>query len=160
MSECGFVTSLIVPTVRNNSSRTATTKKNRCPCRAIADKPSNPRENGGDDEALERSRSAFESMLSLELKPKSGKNGQCNCIWCGGTKLRKCSWCDGKGYRNEFVQKSWEQLSLDIEKMQTEGETFEPPEKVPVQCTACSGSKKLRCAYCRGSGIGSYGHAY
>lgn len=27
-------------------------------------------------------------------------------------------------------------------------------------CSACKGSKQLRCRYCFGSGVGSYGHAY
>lgn len=138
-------------------------RRNRCPIRAIANQPPTPGEDFGDDGSLSRSRTAFENMLNLQLTPQGGKDGKCDCIWCEGTKKRKCSWCDGRGFREEMAQKSWEQLSIDIEKMQSEGgdpQFIEAPQRIPVQCSACSGSKKLRCGYCRGSGIGSYGHAH
>lgn len=100
-------------------------------------------------------------MLNVEMKTREGHDGKCACIWCDGTKQRRCSWCEGKGVRHEMVTKSWEELSRDIERIQSgELARMEEPEKIPVRCSACSGSKKLRCAYCRGSGVGSYGHAY
>lgn len=129
----------------------------------MTEQPSPPGEDFGDDGSLSRSRAAFEKMLKLELKPQANKNGQCDCIWCEGTKKRRCSWCDGRGFREEMAQKSWEQLSIDIENMHSEGgepQFMKAPEKIPVQCSACSGTKKLRCAYCRGSGTGFYGHAH
>lgn len=142
-----------------NSTVTSGTRKNRCPTRATADRPKKERETGGDEEALERSRSKFEDMFKQEIKDKKGSKGQCDCIWCDGSKKRRCSWCEGKGFRLESIHKSWEELSSDIANL-AEGQHAEAPKKVPVRCSACSGSKKLRCAYCRGSGIGSYGHGH
>lgn len=160
MSESAFIsgTPVIRSSRHRNKTLTAGTRKNRCPTRAIADRPKG-REEGSDEDALERSRAKFEEMFSRELKADASTKGQSECIWCEGTKVRRCSWCEGKGFRLESVHKSWEELSMDIEKL-SEGQRAEAPKKVPVQCSACSGSKKLRCAYCRGSGIGSYGHAH
>lgn len=143
------------------SEKRKNTSPLRPPLKAVTDAPDDSKDDA-DDGQLAKSRAAFEQMLKLELTPKSDSKGQCKCIWCDGTKQRKCSWCDGKGVRYEIVNKTWEQLRMDIERMQKSDDPvpLEEPKRVPVQCSACSGTKKLRCAYCRGSGIGSYGHAY
>lgn len=147
--------------LKSQPLRTKARRDNCCAIRASIDTPETPA-NGDEKNPLESSRMALEKMLKADMKSSTGSEGQCECIWCHGTKERRCSWCDGKGFRHEMVQKTWEELSEDIEKMQAspEPQPMKLPEKVPVQCSACSGSKKLRCAYCRGSGIGSYGHAY
>lgn len=148
---------------------TRETYKHTCPLRAMAGASSPPpppssgdQGNGKQEgEGLSGAQATLEKLLSVEMKPSEGRDGQCPCIWCNGTKQRRCSWCEGKGVRHEIITKSWEELSSDIEKLQSGEATFmEAPQKIPVTCSACSGSKKLRCAYCRGSGIGSYGHAY
>lgn len=163
MTSSAFVTGL--PTSVRTSRRRRdgpSGRHNRSSVRATASQPPAPRDDRSDDDSLAKSRAAFEKMYGLDLTSEGGKSGHCACIWCSGTKERRCSWCGGKGYREELPQKSWEQLSMDIEKM-NEGDNqhfMELPKKVPVQCSACSGSKKLRCAYCRGSGIGSYGHSH
>lgn len=117
-------------------------------------------ERGGEDKDIAKMRQQFEKSLKVDLKAKKGKDGKCTCIWCDGTAKRKCTWCKGKGYREEIVHNSWEQLALDIQKMEEEGTPMEEAKTMKVQCSACSGTKQLRCIYCRGSGIGSYGHAY
>ena len=117
-------------------------------------------ENDKNKEEMDSTKASLEKSLLLELKSKNEGNGQCDCIWCDGTKQRMCKWCDGKGVRYEYVHKSWDELAVDIEKMQNGAEPMKAPEKVAVVCSACTGSKKLRCAYCRGSGVGSYGHGY
>lgn len=114
------------------------------------------------DRYIKQAKVVLEKLLEKDIEAKPGKDGRCECIWCNGRKKRKCSWCNGKGVRYELAQKSWEDIAMEIEKMR-ENKDLEPQkelEKVPVQCSACSGTKELRCAYCRGSGIGSYGHAY
>lgn len=111
---------------------------------------------------VQQARDYFDKTWHLVLVPTKSKRGECDCIWCQGTKMRKCSWCAGKGYRFEYIEKSWEELSTDLERMQS-GEKLEPMKEMPkvkVECSACSGTKQLRCGYCRGSGVGSYGHAY
>lgn len=132
--------------------------------------PRHPGRDGHDnnkhkDDDLEHTRSTLEHALRCELTPRTahGRTGQCECIWCGGSKQRRCSWCDGRGVRYEVAEKSWDELADDLKRMQAGDGTPQPmrePMKIPVQCSACSGSKKLRCAYCGGSGIGSYGHSY
>ncbi|CDF41340.1 unnamed protein product [Chondrus crispus] len=163
MASSAFVTALPA-TFRSTRRRVAdgpTARHNRSTVRATAHQPPSSGEGLPDNESLKHSRAALEKMLGLELKVQDEKKGQCACIWCSGTKKRKCSWCDGKGCRQEMAQKSWEELSTDIEKMtQGDNQFMELPEKILVQCSACSGTKQLRCGYCRGSGIGSYGHAH
>lgn len=135
-----------------------------CPVRACAAGPNASNEDE-DRRPLEESRAELEKMLAMDVVSSttpSSKTGTCECIWCNGTKERKCSWCDGQGVRQELMYKSWEEISIDIERMQRDDEPtpMEAPKKINVQCSACNGTCKLRCAYCRGSGIGSYGHAY
>lgn len=115
--------------------------------------------NNNDDSPLSNQRSALERTFRLTLTPTGSRTGQCTCIWCQGSKVRKCSWCGGKGYREEIVNKSWEELANDIERMHRDG-SIDEPSRVRVECAACGGAKTLRCIYCRGSGVGSYGHAY
>lgn len=145
--------------------------RRKTPRSSAAPPPRNPghddnkhKDNRKDDD-LDHMRSALEHALRCELTPRTaqGRTGQCACIWCGGSKERRCSWCDGRGVRYEVAEKSWDELAEDLKRMQAGGGEPQPmrePVKIPVQCSACGGSKKLRCAYCRGSGIGSYGHAY
>ena len=156
-SKSAFVPSVPVPGSRKaHKSR----RKHTCPRSAAVDPP--PEKPDESQDALVTKRAKLEKMFKGTLEPNVGKTGQCECIWCGGTKKRRCSWCEGKGYRMELRTKSWEEISEDIARMQATGEPMPMPERdaIPVQCSACSGTKKLRCAYCRGSGIGSYGHAY
>lgn len=142
-----------------------------CPMHATSGTPGSPPPPDGngsnanasnDSDPLSKSRVALEKMFDHEMAPVQGRDGKCECIWCNGTKERRCSWCQGRGVRYEIISKSWDELKEDIEKMQSgeKPQFMEEPKKVPVTCSACSGSKKLRCAYCRGSGVGSYGYAY
>lgn len=167
MNSAAFIAGLPIQfhPLRNSIASAAEGKKNTSPLRpppkAVTDGPDDSKANG-DDGQLGESRAAMERLFILELTPKGKNRGQCKCIWCEGTKQRKCSWCEGKGYRHEMIKKTWEELSRDIERMQKSDEPvpLEEPQRIPVTCSACSGTKKLRCAYCRGSGTGSYGHAY
>lgn len=137
--------------------------RNTCPVRATAGATGPPpEERKEDDEGLSKQRAALEKAFGSELKTSEGRNGQCDCIWCNGTKERRCSWCNGSGVRYELVNKSWEEIKDDIARLRNSNDPqpLPEPKKIPVTCSACSGSKKLRCAYCLGSGIGSYGHAY
>lgn len=136
--------------------------RHTCPVRATAGTAGPSEEKKDGDEGLSSQRAALEKAFGSELKTSEGRNGQCDCIWCNGTKERRCSWCNGSGVRYELINKSWEEIKDDIARMKnsSEPQPLPEPKKIPVTCSACSGSKKLRCAYCRGSGIGSYGHAY
>lgn len=162
----GFLTSFPLPGFGITPKSGLHSKRACSGIRASATTPPPSGEDNENDKNKERNeemdltRASLEKSFSFDLKPKNDANGQCDCIWCGGTKQRMCRWCDGKGFREEFVHKSWDELAIDIEKMQSGAEPMKAPEKVPVVCSACSGSKKLRCAYCHGSGIGSYGHSY
>lgn len=159
-SSSAFATYNPVPYNKSSSSQAARKSKSPANIRASASPPQERGESGSEDH--DHHRLLLERLMHIEMIPSKSKRAECTCIWCNGTKLRKCSWCDGRGYRQEFVQKSWEEISTDIEKMQSSG-THSPMEKMPkvdVQCSACSGTKHLRCRYCRGSGIGSYGFAY
>ncbi|PXF43803.1 hypothetical protein BWQ96_06424 [Gracilariopsis chorda] len=153
-----FITSL--PNVLQSNHKKSRRHSHRCP-RAAADTPPR-REDEGSDQPLATSKAALEQAFSLDMRPSEGKSGQCKCIWCNGTKERRCSWCAGRGFRYELENKSWEQLATDMEQMQSQRDPqpMKLPERVPVRCSACHGTKKLRCAYCRGSGVGSYGHAH
>lgn len=142
-----FATGTPLP-VRSGRARTRRGPR-RPPAAQLMDAP---------DESDERGR--LERSFRAEMTPKAGSRGECTCIWCNGAKMRRCSWCGGRGTRQEFVNKSWEELAEDIKAMQEGAPVPKEMPKVDVVCSACSGAKQLRCGYCRGSGIGSYGHAY
>lgn len=111
------------------------------------------------DEDLEQKRKDLDNIFGLDLSASNKDDVECSCIWCSGTGGRPCTWCRATGFREERITRSWSELELDIQKKQR-GEPVELPEKKPVQCSACSGFKMLRCRYCRGSGKGIYGFAY
>lgn len=115
-----------------------------------------------DGSGLEERRGNLERLMNLEMVPTKGNRAECACIFCGGAKVRKCSWCAGRGFRRELKKRTWDELQTDIKAMQANpaSANMEDMPKVDVQCTVCTGTKMMRCAYCRGSGVGSYGHAY
>ncbi|OSX74701.1 hypothetical protein BU14_0272s0019 [Porphyra umbilicalis] len=86
-------------------------------------------------------------------------DGRTGCLWCAGSGRAKCTWCKGTGTRTETVLKSWAELTQDIDNALA-GEPVPQPTTVPVQCSCCKGTTEMRCVKCRGSGTGSYGHAY
>jgi hypothetical protein len=103
-------------------------------------------------------RAELDRLFKVDLAASS--DGKCPCVWCSGSGRRACAWCDGNGSRNEFLMETWESLGSDIEARINGGEPVKLPERVPTVCSACEGCKTLRCAYCKGSGVGCYGHAY
>lgn len=156
-----FVAPLALPLTRH----VAPARGARRPIRSKAGGTSSSQDKGkgkGEETGGDGKHAQLERCLQGELKQSSERGGECECIWCSGSKKRRCSWCEGKGFRHEIVTKSWEQMAEDIAKMQDANSPhfMKEPEKIPVTCSACLGTKKLRCAYCRGSGVGSYGHAH
>eukprot|EP00186_Timspurckia_oligopyrenoides_P001084 CAMPEP_0182442532 /NCGR_PEP_ID=MMETSP1172-20130603/1446_1 /TAXON_ID=708627 /ORGANISM="Timspurckia oligopyrenoides, Strain CCMP3278" /LENGTH=153 /DNA_ID=CAMNT_0024637447 /DNA_START=251 /DNA_END=712 /DNA_ORIENTATION=- len=102
---------------------------------------------------LDLLRANLERQLQIQVEdlPES------TCLWCEGSGRCRCPWCNGEGHRMEMEMKSSAGFQEDIEKMM-KGEPVKLPGKVPVRCSACTGTKKLRCRYCRGSGKGIYGN--
>lgn len=138
-----FVTGLALTTRRQSRAR----KGNRSrPTRASA----TPQSDG--------QKAGLERLFRLEMIPTKGRRAETTCIWCNGAKECVCSWCKGRGYR-ENTNITWQQMQETIAEMERTGNP-QPIPKHRVECSACSGSKKLRCRYCRGSGIGSYGFAH
>lgn len=166
MDTPAFVTATATATffdaIKGSALRDSARRKCCCHVRAAADTPSTPDDSEQPQEPLSNKRANLEQLFKLPLEGSESNSGNCECIWCNGTKQRRCSWCDGKGFRMELETKTWDEISDHIEKMQSAKEPTPMPEqeKIAVRCSACSGSKKLRCAFCHGSGVGSYGHAY
>lgn len=142
-----------------------------CPTRASSAAPQPPPppsdnsggkrdDNSGHGDNFASARDALEASFNLEIQAnESGRDGKCDCIWCSGSGKRTCAWCRGTGQRDEFRTQSWNEMNADVERY-VEGEPVQMPERIPTVCSACTGSKLLRCGYCRGSGIGSYGMGY
>jgi hypothetical protein len=135
----------------------------KCGLRASAAPPrdnSDQNQNSASGSGADAARAALEAAFRIDLeKEGSGNGGKCSCIWCSGSGKRTCAWCKGEGSRNEFRNKSWGELTADVERYM-EGQPVELPEQIPTVCSACTGTKVLPCGYCRGSGIGSYGMGY
>jgi hypothetical protein len=133
-----------------------------CGLRAAADPPAggNAAPDPGAGSAGSSVRAALECAFARDLDAESSSSGgKCTCIWCSGSGERFCAWCKGQGVRKEFLNPSWEQMTRDTAKY-IEGEPIKLPEQVPTVCSACSGTRMLRCGYCQGSGVGSYGMGY
>lgn len=161
MESLAFVTSTPYKLKKGASNR-GKHHPHACPTRASATN-STSGESEEHVEKLTKSRKALDQLINVDISASAGSasSGQCKCIWCEGTKKRQCSWCEGKGVRYEPVHRSWDEMASDLEKLKSgEAQKVELPKKIPVRCSACSGTKKLRCGYCHGSGIGSYGHSY
>lgn len=86
------------------------------------------------------------------------KASQRSCIRCDGTKERDCPWCESKGFRYEIVGTDWTQLDKALDTM-TAGDLLPTPNRSKVPCSVCKGTTKIRCGYCHGSGVGTYGRA-
>lgn len=134
--------------------------------------PAPPPGDGGSSDAAgngdgegDQLRGRLERQLLLTLVPtnvhKDGamKDGRTSCLWCAGSGRCKCTWCKGTGTRLQTVLKSWAELTEDIDNALA-GQPVPQPETVPVRCSCCDGTREMRCSKCRGSGTGSYGHAY
>lgn len=120
--------------------------------------------NQGDDsgtgDIVALARAELEASFGLDIEAnESGNDGKCDCIWCSGSGKRTCAWCRGTGQRDEFRTQSWNEMNDDVERY-VDGEPVQMPERIPTVCSACTGTKLLRCGKCRGSGIGSYGMGY
>jgi hypothetical protein len=165
LSPITFGTSFLQPRQRNGSPATTwtprgpvapVTPQSASTVHACASHPSQdplPQSDGAGK------RAELERLFKMDLSESS--KGKCDCVWCSGSGRRPCAWCDGNGQRDEFLMQTWESLGRDIDaRMDGSTDRIELPERVPTVCSACEGSKMLRCAYCKGSGIGSYGHAY
>lgn len=87
-------------------------------------------------------------------------SGECDCIWCDGTGQRRCAWCKGCGYREEILESSWQEIIENKAEMPIREGELELPNPVRSVCPLCSGSKKMNCSRCKGSGIGGRGHAH
>lgn len=127
------------------------------------DGPSDAADSGnGEGDQL---RGRLERQLLLTLVPTNVhadgamKDGRTSCLWCAGSGRSKCTWCKGTGTRLQTVLKSWAELTEDIDNALA-GQPVPQPETVPVRCSCCDGTREMRCSKCRGSGTGSYGHAY
>jgi len=127
--------------------------------------PSSDGGEGGHPSDADSARGRLERQLLLTLVPTNvhadgaPKDGRTGCLWCAGSGRAKCTWCKGTGTRTETVLKSWAELTQDIDNALA-GEPVPQPTTVPVQCSCCKGTTEMRCVKCRGSGTGSYGHAY
>lgn len=134
--------------------------QNTSPLRASAAPPPPPdASSGGAPPSPDAgARAALERSLGVDLAASS--SGQCACIWCAGSGKRTCAWCKGAGHRAEFVNKSWQEMTTEVERAIKTDEPVKLPDSVPTVCSACSGTCLLRCSKCRGSGIGSYGMGY
>lgn len=153
-SPTGFTTSapLVHASHRYSSSSRHTRKGRRRPVRSCAPS-SSPEDDSTPRDGLER-------LFRLDMVPTKGRRAECECIWCQGSKQARCTWCSGRGYREETKQMTMEELHENIENIKKTGLTPEKMPTVRVTCSACHGSKKLRCRYCLGSGFGSYGFAH
>lgn len=133
-----------------------------CPVRASAATPPNPGPPDDPPATPEDSaRAALEKSFGRDIDAESGSGGgKCDCIWCQGTGKRTCAWCKGEGSRKEYMHKSWTEMTIEVEKAIENDEPVKLPEQIPTQCSACGGSCVMRCAKCRGSGVGSYGMGF
>lgn len=140
--------------------------------RMAAGAPAPPPGDGGARDAADSGsedgnqlRDRLERQLLLTLVPTNVhedgvmKDGRTSCLWCAGSGRSRCTWCKGTGTRMQTVLKSWAELTEDIDNALA-GQPVPQPETVPVRCSCCDGTREMRCSKCRGSGTGSYGHAY
>lgn len=133
--------------------RTANISKTQ-PIRASAD------HTPGSDNLAEMRAALGRSLEKPLVIPDLFTSGECDCIWCDGTGQRRCPWCKGCGVREELLESSWQEIIESKAEMTIKEGELELPQPVKSICPLCTGSKKMTCSRCKGSGVGGHGHAH
>lgn len=104
-------------------------------------------------EALERTFLRVADLASAS--PSSSPS--CPCIWCTGTGERTCAWCKGAGSRREYLHKSWEEMTEEVQDAIDNDRDVALPEKIVTRCSLCEGACVTKCPKCQGTGRGRFG---